>query len=197
MKTFKEFLTEATSDHLSTYIKQTKAKGFIEHPKNIKYLEKNDKGYIVVTYNDIEGDYILSQWDGKDWDLIDDFSKENDAIRAGVLLSRKDNNPTEDLINKVNSVINTMRSSPRGRGTTVQRAELQGNYVIASIRYWGTWEIPDDEEDDGDYDWKELSQSSKKELNDIIQKANKNIGKNKLEYEISEKDYINISIKYK
>lgn len=106
----------------------------------------------------------------------------------------------DELISKVDGIISTMRNRPEGRGAITTKAELQGSYVVGSIRYWGTWDFPDDEDgedDDGDYDWKVLSQESNKTLNDIIQKANMGISGNKLEYEFSEKDYIDISIRYK
>ena len=37
-----------------------------------------------------------------------------------------------------------------------------------SVRYLGDWEVPADEEDDGDYDWKVPTAATKKRLDEMV-----------------------------
>lgn len=37
-----------------------------------------------------------------------------------------------------------------------------------SVRYLGNWEVPADEEDDGDYDWKVPTAATKKMLDEMV-----------------------------
>lgn len=44
---------------------------------------------------------------------------------------------------------------------------------LFSIRDWGKWEVPDDEEDDGDYDWEEPTKETVKAANDLVKQFNR------------------------
>ena len=50
---------------------------------------------------------------------------------------------------------------------SIATRESNNSEGTAAIRYWGTWEVPDDAEDEEDYDWKVLSPSYRKKLNEI------------------------------
>lgn len=76
----------------------------------------------------------------------------------------------------------------------ISTRDIQEEGDTLNIRYWGRWEIPEGEEDDGDYDWEVLSDASSKKLKDIItsfEKANRC----KVFYQTSEKNWIEFSIK--
>ena len=76
----------------------------------------------------------------------------------------------------------------------ISTRDIQEEDNSLSIRYWGKWEIPEGEEDDGDYDWEVLSDASSKKLKDVIttfEKANSC----KVNCQTSEKNWIECSIK--
>jgi hypothetical protein len=55
----------------------------------------------------------------------------------------------------LDAFMQTVRRSSRN---DIQPPDTAANgRVEASIRYWGDWQMPDGEEDDGDFDWKVLS----------------------------------------
>lgn len=69
--------------------------------------------------------------------------------------------------------------------------------VEISIRDYGNWELPDDldeDEDNSDYDWKELSDESVTKFDEIIQSINKPYTGIKNSWETSEKNHIEVTI---
>jgi hypothetical protein len=52
-----------------------------------------------------------------------------------------------------------------------------------SARYVGDWEVPADEEDDGDYDWKVPTAATKKRLDEIVEMISKRHPGVKLEWQ--------------
>ena len=81
--------------------------------------------------------------------------------------------------------------NPQGR---ISSGDIQEDDNDLGIRYWGNWEIPEGEEDDGDYDWEVLSDSSRKKLKQIIDTF-ETANKCKVNYQTSEKNWIHFSIK--
>jgi hypothetical protein len=67
--------------------------------------------------------------------------------------------------------------------------------VSFDTRYWGQWEVPAGEEDDGDYDWKELSDQSSKDLLAIKTKVCSQFPNVAIDFEDSEKEHITIHVK--
>ncbi len=53
------------------------------------------------------------------------------------------------------------------------RAENWGgkDSITFSVRDWGQWVVPMDAEDDGDYDWKEMTAKSGAEANRLVQQV--------------------------
>lgn len=65
-----------------------------------------------------------------------------------------------------------------------------------SVRDWGTWEVPEGEEDDGDYDWEVLTRDSQKKLKVIFDQLDATIPPGwKLDYQISEKNWIYFTVR--
>lgn len=103
----------------------------------------------------------------------------------------------KEAVNKkelLSDLKNTLvRAQPAGAGR-ITSGDIQQESDRLGIRYWGKWEIPKGEEDDGDYDWEVLSDASTKQLKSIIadfEKANNC----KVLYQMSEKNWIDFSIK--
>lgn len=67
----------------------------------------------------------------------------------------------------------------------------------ASIRDWGRWQIPDGEEDDGDYDWEELSDESATKLQGIINEFSKRYPTIEFRWQTGEKNWIYVYAKAK
>lgn len=48
--------------------------------------------------------------------------------------------------------------------------EIRGGVEQFSVRYLGDWEVPADEEDDGDYDWKVPTTATRARLDTLVKK---------------------------
>ena len=68
------------------------------------------------------------------------------------------------------------------------------NAFYASVRDWGTWELPEDCEDEEDYDWEELSESSYNKLQDIIERYRESYKDYEFHFQTSEKNYIDVRV---
>ena len=60
------------------------------------------------------------------------------------------------------------------------------------IRYWGDWQVPYDAEDDGDYDWEELTDESGKKLDQLIRAVHVAFPNVKITVQGSEKNWLGI-----
>lgn len=70
---------------------------------------------------------------------------------------------------------------------------LSGRNV--SARYWGKWEVPEGEEDDGDYDWEVLTKKSRDELRKFMDSLSKKYKKDYVfYYSTEEKNWISVDI---
>jgi hypothetical protein len=65
-----------------------------------------------------------------------------------------------------------------------------GNGMEFGVRYWGDWKVPDDEEDDGDYDWKVLTDRTRTEIKRVLDAVRKRHPKIKLDYSTGEKEWL-------
>ena len=101
----------------------------------------------------------------------------------------------QNVLSVANEILSTFKSF--GHSTMSQESEMNGSWAIASIRYWGTWEIPEGEEDDGDYDWEILSEASCKIAKDIIDAASKKYPDMKIVFGTEEKNWISIQVSNK
>lgn len=69
------------------------------------------------------------------------------------------------------------------------------NHAWVGIRYFGRWEVPADEEDDGDYDWKVPTDETARKVDAIIaehQAKNPNL---KIEWTAEEKEWISVRVR--
>lgn len=86
-----------------------------------------------------------------------------------------------------------MRSAHQmARYCTWGQTEQHGKRFEFDVRDWGDWEVPEGEEDDGDYDWKVMTKKSREYLTDIIRAVEKRHPKVKLSYSPEEKNWIRI-----
>ena len=64
-----------------------------------------------------------------------------------------------------------------------------------AFRHWGVWVMPDGEEDDGDYDWEELSFESSRILDGIVNEAKALVPADfGIEWTAEEKNWIHIQV---
>jgi hypothetical protein len=109
---------------------------------------------------------------------------------------------SENLINIANAVISKIKSSNpskvwRGVSDDIDQAAMTGDTAIAAIRHWGDWVLPMDCEDEEDYDWKELSDHSATQIDNIISvflKENKSVN---ITFGAGEKEWIYVSVSAK
>jgi hypothetical protein len=74
--------------------------------------------------------------------------------------------------------------------------ELEGG-IGFSVRYWGSWQVPADAEDDGDYDWEELTPESAKKLQQIINSVEAKYPNVRFEVSDSEKNWLTAELSSK
>lgn len=93
---------------------------------------------------------------------------------------------TEDVVREMFSKIKYALYDAKNR-----YAEYRKDDECVSVRYWGEWEVPEGEEDDGDYDWEVLSDKSSKELDSILPKIEADLPEGwKLRVQTGEKNWI-------
>lgn len=98
--------------------------------------------------------------------------------------------PAQLQIYEVLSHLETrMKAHPMGK-----KADYQLEKDSLEVRYWGNWVVPEDEEDDGDYDWKKLDDKSSKELDELIKKFEHDRNC-KIEVDGSEKCWLSFRVK--
>lgn len=64
------------------------------------------------------------------------------------------------------------------------------NGVGFDVRHWGTWQVPVDAEDDGDYDWEELTDESAAKLKQVINGVEAKYPNVRFDVQTSEKNWI-------
>jgi len=61
------------------------------------------------------------------------------------------------------------------RGTDADPIELRDGLLMLHVRYFGAWEVPEDAEDDGDYDWKVPTADTRRRLDSLVAEYRKQI----------------------
>ncbi len=99
----------------------------------------------------------------------------------------------------VKLVISSFKSAySRGIGSDdIQGPDKNGSWTEMYIRYWGTWHVPQGEEDDGDYDWEELDDKWYKKGNEILDSFKKQYPYLDFQWKSEEKNWLTISVKKK
>lgn len=103
-----------------------------------------------------------------------------------------------DMLDIANEFITFLKNKPEGNQVhsgDVDKAEWNGSEVIASIRYWGKWVTPAQEEDEEDYDWQELSSDSAKKIENYAKEFEKKHKGIKIKFSSGEKNWIYIHVK--
>lgn len=72
-----------------------------------------------------------------------------------------------------NAIQDLRRCIALDRHADIEPIEDYDNGFRFSARYVGDWEVPADEEDDGDYDWKVPTVATRKRLDEIVAMVNK------------------------
>lgn len=107
----------------------------------------------------------------------------------------KKNETKMDLKVIVMDILSTLEKHQQGWQSDVDSMINEKNdYTEGGIRYWGKWNVPKGEVDDGDYDWKVLDESSHDILNEEIDKISARYPKVKITYSMGGKCYIYIRV---
>jgi hypothetical protein len=96
----------------------------------------------------------------------------------------------EAALSDLLSTVKSIRSSSMWGNYDARGPEQDGNGWIAEIRDWGNWQVPDGEEDDGDYDWEELTDESGAKLQKIVDEYAKRYPTIKFSWQTGEKNWI-------
>jgi hypothetical protein len=103
-----------------------------------------------------------------------------------------------DVENALRTLIDALRrNNPSKYPCDTQPPEKWQDGMMASIRYWGNWVVPDDEEDDGDYDWKILTPESSQRANSIVDQVKQQFPNVDIRWSPEEKEYITLIGKMK
>jgi len=109
----------------------------------------------------------------------------------------KTNNEAK-LMELANEIVNSLKKTKEGgrvRSGDTDPAEMFHGYAGAAIRNWGSWELPNDaEEDEDDYDWKDLADYSHKNLAEYLAAFQKDHPELKIDYDVGEKEYVYIKV---
>jgi hypothetical protein len=73
--------------------------------------------------------------------------------------------------------------------------EERNGALCFSVRYLGDWEVPADEEDDGDYDWKVPTAASRKKLDEMCKTYSLRFGVTVSWHNEGEKEWIGFEIR--
>lgn len=74
-------------------------------------------------------------------------------------------------------------------------AQIDSTTMQFGIRDFGNWEVPEDEEDDGDYDWEVPTEGTIAKLKAYLETAKKHHPFIEYDFQIGEKSWIYVSIK--
>lgn len=105
-----------------------------------------------------------------------------------------------DLKSALQSLLSLVTSTSRGidvQEDGIQPRQYNQPGFSVGVRYFGVWEMPEGEEDDGDYDWEVLSQKSRNDLARLIDKVSTQYPKMKFSYSTEEKNWIELNVERK
>ena len=149
-----------------------------------------EKGYDILSTNE----------DVTDEDGSDTYS----AIHSYRLRKHVEEslNESKDATKKAFEALNALRDKMTDGGyldsDEVEESTLyNGNKCVEfAVRHWGKWETPQDAEDDEDYDWQILSQSSIEKLQKLVSEYSKRYGVD-IRFQIGEKNWIYLEVEIK
>ncbi|QIG72847.1 hypothetical protein EVB97_307 [Rhizobium phage RHph_Y65] len=112
-----------------------------------------------------------------------------DLVKMSAPKSTSVDNDPKHVLDEIKAA---MRMVPEGRQAEFRSVEQDGKDYLFDVRYWGSWEVPDGEDDDGDYDFEELTNHSYKSLQNIVNPIIKKYPKLNIYYQTGEKNYITV-----
>lgn len=106
------------------------------------------------------------------------------------------------LVVALAELLDAFKRVDKGHGTDHPEIHPPGQWgpevsATAGIRGWGNWVVPDDAEDDGDYDWEEPTQKTIEQSRAIVMKIASRHPDVTLELETSEKNWIIMHAKHR
>jgi hypothetical protein len=112
-----------------------------------------------------------------------------------ILIDLIENLMTSETETAVKALLDAFVKSDRNTiAGDINSPETRGSEVGAGLRYWGDergyWQVPAGEEDDGDYDWKELTPEAKQHAATIIAEVQQRFPNIDLSYSVEEKYWI-------
>lgn len=116
-------------------------------------------------------------------------------MKLSDLVKENIESPIEDAAQYALTIMKNARES--ARGAQIDPPEQSFGGLTFGIRHWGQWEMPEGEEDDGDYDWEMLSEASARKLDEYLAMCEKNYPKFKFTPNTGEKNWIYISVRPK
>jgi hypothetical protein len=96
----------------------------------------------------------------------------------------------ESALRELLNTVKSIHSNRKWGNYDARGPEQEGDRWVAEIRYWGNWQVPDGEDDDGDYDWEELTGESAMKLQQIIDEYSKRYPSVKFYWQTGEKNWI-------
>lgn len=100
------------------------------------------------------------------------------------------------LLTATSYAFTLVKNSREGIGNQVDEPTFIGNNTMEfGIRDFGQWEMPEGEEDDGDYDWMVPKESTVAKLKAYLETAKKHHPFIEYDFHIGEKSWIYVSIK--
>ena len=118
----------------------------------------------------------------------------------------KDSKKTQQEVaaaEQVDSAVASIKSAMgRSNGDWATHSQVKDGRPCTEfgVRHYGTWEMPDDcdeDEDDGDYDWEVLSDDTAEKVNKIISKIRSENPDVEIDWFTSEKNWIDITVRSK
>lgn len=100
-----------------------------------------------------------------------------------------------NLEHVANQIYDAFKRHPMGRriyGHNAPEKQGNGEYMF-DVRDWGDWEVPSDEEDDGDYDWKKPTAATRKAYRELAEQQGARFGV-KVEVSVEEKNWLMIYV---
>ena len=104
---------------------------------------------------------------------------------------------SESLESVANEVYSAFASAPEARSASARRPVKEGNQMMIEFRHWGSWEMPQGEEDDGDYDWEVPTDATGRAAEKIAADLRKKFPKFTIEFSFEEKKYMMVFVKAK
>lgn len=108
----------------------------------------------------------------------------------------KDEVNEEELKRIAKEIVSSLKQMSRVYQTAdIDVSEWKGKKTVsAGVRDWGQWKVPDDEEDDGDYDWKVLTPEWSKKLGKFADEMEKKYPNVRVSIQTSEKNWLDVQV---